>query len=642
MATLNQKINTFVEHYFPDIDYSILGNNKKSENHQMALKYEYFVNSIEYYNFQKNIECEEIKQLSTGDMRGIDGCFFVLNKQLFYVHDNDETDSYNHWQTDFLDSLSKGSEANLNFYFIQSKSSKTELDKLKGFCDAVYDIFSSEINDLSDNLKVKTIKYVFEKCCEKDNHINLILKFCAIEKDTRTIQALISLPDWNSAISKNKRDLKSTKFENVDIEIKSGQDYQDKLETILSPNQRRYPIKDLTKKFIEIKYKDVFSYIGYLNLFEIKDIISKEEELDDIFFDNIRYFEGMGDENSVNSKIYKSLNSNGEIFHTLHNGITITAHEKHYNQSNGEFEIKAFSIINGCQTCNLIWMWIQDNIKIIKESSDNSAESKNIEEFNNRLKGINIPVKIIITSDNELRTKITEAANTQNPVDSIQLIAISEEAKILQKLINEKEYRNGEHLYYERLSNQFPHVGKSLKISTEDVFRAFYSTFKKSPHRLADSYGRYEKEKLKHRDFLTTKPNGQSKYDINAYYISSVMFNYLERYIRSQYVNLISLKQHLLLLLCIAIDEKFEDINLDNKIDSEFIEKSLDIISDKRKFNQLIDRICEISIKNFDMFIDNSENREKPKVKPKSYYTEEGTKKMIQIFKEKYYNAINN
>lgn len=48
MATLNQKINTFVEDYFPDIDYSILGNNKDSLNHQMALKYEYFVNSIEY------------------------------------------------------------------------------------------------------------------------------------------------------------------------------------------------------------------------------------------------------------------------------------------------------------------------------------------------------------------------------------------------------------------------------------------------------------------------------------------------------------------------------------------------------------------------------------------------------------------
>lgn len=640
MATLNQKINTFVEDYFPDIDYSILGNNKDSLNHQMALKYEYFVNSIEYYNFQKNIECEEIKQLSTGDMRGIDGCYFVLNKQLFYVHDNEETESYYSWKSEFLDSLSKCSEADLNFYFIQSKSNKTELDKLKGFCDAVYDIFSSEINDLSENLKVKTIKYIFEECCKKKNHISLSLKFCAIEKDIRTIQSLISLPDWNSAIIKNKKELKSTKFENVDIEIKSGQDYQDKLETILSPNQRRYPIKDLNSKFIEIKHENIFSYIGYLNLFEIKEIISKEGELDDIFFDNIRYFEGMGDENSVNSKIYKSLNSNGEIFHTLHNGITITAHEKHYNQSNGEVEIKAFSIINGCQTCNLIWMWIQDNIKKINESSDISEESKNIEEFNNRLKGINIPVKIIITSDNELRTKITEAANTQNPVDSIQLIAISEEAKILQKLINDKEYRNGEHLYYERLLNQFPHVGKSLKISTEDVFRAFYSTFKKSPHRLADSYGRYEKEKLKHRDFLTTKPNGQSRYDINTYYISSVLFNYLERYIRSQYVNLISLKQHLLLLLCIAIDDKFEDINPENRIDPKFIEQALDIISDKRKFNQLIDRICEIAIINFDMFIDNSENREKPKVKPKSYYSEEGTKKMIQIFKEKYYNAI--
>ena len=636
MATLNQKIDKFIEDFFPDIDYSILGNNKNKLEHQMGLKYEYFVNSIEYYTFQKNIDYEEIKHVSTLDMRGIDGCFFVLNKQLFIIPEYDETDSlFCDWKNELKETIQKYSSIDLDFYFLQSKSNKTELDKLKGFCDAVYDIFSEDNNDLTNNPKAKSIKHIFGECSKKENKTNLILKFCSIPSDTRKINNLKSQPDWQAAITKNKKELKSIKFESVDIQIKSGQDYKDKLETILSPNQRNYTIKQLDSKFIKIHNENIDCYIGYLNLFEIKEIIENEDnELDDIFFDNISYFEGLGEAGSVNSKIYESLEKNQENFHTLHNGITITAHSKHYNQSTGEFEIQAFSVINGCQTCNLIWLWIEDHIRHIKEEASNLEKQEDIEAkekndldlFYEKLKNIKIPVKVVITSDTNLRSKITESANTQNPVDSIQLIAISEEAKLLQSYINDNEIRQGDKLYYERLTNQFPTIGKANKITTEDVFRAFYATFKKSPHELTKGYGRYEKEKLKSRDFLN------SKYDIHSFYVSTLLFNYLERYLRSQYVNLISLKHHLLLLLCISIDKTFDTFNPEKKLNTDFIKSAKDLISDRQIFNKRIDDVCEISINNFDFCIDNS--TDKPKVKSKSYYTEEGTNKMINIFKE--------
>lgn len=649
MATLDQKIDKFIDDYFPDIDYSVLGSNKDKPEQQMGLKYEYFVNSIEYYNFQKNIDSEEIKQISTKDMRGIDGCFFVLNKQLFNAPDWDETDEvFVNWKNDLNSVVKKSSTLELDFYFFQSKSNKTELDKLKGFCDAVYDVFSEDENDLRNNLKVKTLRYVFEECCKKENKINLILKFCAVPKDARSINQLKVKDEWKAAINKNKKELKSNKFESVDIQLKSGQDYQDKLEVILSPNQRDYSIKQLNSKFIEIKNDAANCYIGHLSLFEIKEIIENDDnELDDIFFDNIRYFEGLGDEGSVNSKIYKSLDSNAEIFHTLHNGITITAHSKHFNQATEEFEIKAFSVINGCQTCNLIWLWMNDKAKAIKDkiSSENtetedkeSVEAKISHETNifyEQLKNIQIPVKIVITSDPKLRAKITEAANTQNKVDSIQLIAISEEAKILQSLINDNELREGDKLYYERLTNQFPEIGKSNKITTEDVFRAFYSSFAKVPHKLTVGYGSFEKEKLKNRDFLATKNNGKSKYDTNSYYISVMLFNYLERYLRSQYSSLISLRHHILLLLCIAIDKDFEALNPEEKLKDNFINSAKELITNKTSFNQTVDSICKIVTEKFETFVNNS--GEKPRVKPKSYYSEEGTTNLIKLFKEEYF-----
>ena len=644
MATLNQKIDKFIEDYFPDIDYSILGSNQDKLDHQMGLKYEYFVNSIEYYIFQKSIDYEDVKHISTLDMRGIDGCFCVLNKQLFIIPEYDVNDSFFcDWKIDLEETIKKYSSIELDFYFLQSKSNKTELDKLKGFCDAVYDVFSEESNDLTNHLKVQSIKYLFDECCKKDNKINLILKFCSIPSDTRKINQLKSNPDWISAISKNKRELKSNKFESVDIQIKSGQDYQDKLETILSPNQRNYTIKQLSSKFIEIQNENINCHIGYLNLFEIKEIIENEDgELDDIFFDNIRYFEGLGDEGSVNSKIYKSLSTNQDIFHILHNGITITAHTKHYNQSTGEFEIQAFSVINGCQTCNLIWFWIIESIKKIKDDASKLESQEEIEvkersdldAFYDKLKNIKIPVKVVITSNPILRSKITESANTQNPAESIQLISISEEAKLLQDYINNNEIRQGDKLYYERLTNQFPTIGKANKITTEYVFRAFYSTFKKSPHELAKGYGRYEREKIKSRDFL------HPKYDIQSFYISTVLFNYLERYLKSQFVNLLSLRHHFLLLLCISIKENFDSFNPEKKLTTDFIDAAKTLISDKQCFNQRINKICEIAIGHFDFIIDNSTG--KPKVKPKSYYSEEGTNKMINIFKEYFYNYAPN
>jgi hypothetical protein len=649
MATLDQKIDRFIDDYFPDIDYSILGSNKDKPDQQMGLKYEYFVNSIEYYNFQKNVDSEDIKLISTNDMRGIDGCFFVLNKQFFIVPEWDETDDFFvNWKNDLNSVIKKSSTLELDFYFFQSKSYKTELDKLNGFCDAVYDIFSEDQNDLSNNLKVKNLRYVFDECCKKENKINLILKFCAVSKDARSINQLKARDEWKSVINKNKKELKSNKFESVDIQLKSGQDYQDKLEIILSPNQRDYSIKNLNSKFIEIKNDIANCYIGYLSLFEIKEIIENDDnELDDIFFDNIRYFEGLGDEGSVNSKIYKSLDNNAEIFHTLHNGITITAHSKHFNQATEEFEIKAFSVINGCQTCNIIWLWINDKVKEISDkilSEVAETDNKGIVEtrinnetnlFYEKLKKILIPVKIVITSDPKLRANITEAANTQNKVDSIQLIAISEEAKILQSLINENELRQGDKLYYERLTNQFPDIGRSNKITTEDVFRAFYSSFGKVPHKLTVGYGSFEKEKLKNRDFLATNNNGKSKYDINSYYISAVLFNYLERYLRSQYSYLISLRHHILLLLCIVIDKDFETLNPVEKLKVSFINLAKTLIANKTNFNQTVDSICEIVTKKFETFIDNS--GERPKVKPKSYYSEEGTTNLIKLFKEEYF-----
>jgi hypothetical protein len=107
MASLEQKIHSFIENHFPDIDYSVLGSNQGVEQHKKALNYEYFVNSIEFYTSQKEINTESIKQISTGDMRGIDGCYLLLNNQFFYLPSKDATDFYLDWKESFIESIDK-------------------------------------------------------------------------------------------------------------------------------------------------------------------------------------------------------------------------------------------------------------------------------------------------------------------------------------------------------------------------------------------------------------------------------------------------------------------------------------------------------------------------------------------------------
>jgi len=143
---------------------------------------------------------------------------------------------------------------------------------------------------------------------------------------------------------------------------------------------------------------------------------------------------------------------------------------------------------------------------------------------------------------------------------------------------------------------------------------------------------------LKRKDFLGTTNSGHTKHDLKAYFLSAILFNYLERFIRSKHSYLLSLKQHLLLLLFIALDEEFDLKNSEYKksLPSALYKKGIDLARSKTEFSKLAEEICQLAINEFDFFI--GERNGKPKVKLKSYYSEEGTNKMIASFKAKYYN----
>lgn len=331
MSRLDTKIVDFIEKQFPDIDYeSLLGGNANSDEHRMGLNYEYFVNAIEVYNLKRSIDVEDAKRLSTGSTQGIDSLYLVVNGTFFYIPDKDDSSDYEEWCEDFDKFCEEHHSIEASFHFVQSKSKKTNLGDFNIFCNAVYDIFNEEESDLKINPKVKTLLESYAKLSKvKDSKINLVLKFCSINKDIRQINELKG--HWDKEIKKRKEELKSTKFDGVSILLLSGQDYQKKLDAYNSPNKRMYEVSKIKENFVEYEHENTTCYIGLLTLKDVIALLKNEDDTLDtnVFFDNIRYYEGS---TPINSKIEKSLNTKASIFHTLHNGIIITASQKHFNR----------------------------------------------------------------------------------------------------------------------------------------------------------------------------------------------------------------------------------------------------------------------------------------------------------------------
>lgn len=123
----------------------------------------------------------------------------------------------------------------------------------------------------------------------------------------------------------------------------------------------------------------------------LKIVADDEEILLNVFEDNVRDFQG--DNNDVNGGIASTINSNdSEIFSVLNNGVTIVASS--ISPTGDQFTITDYQIVNGCQTSNVLY---------------NNRHGSNISK-------VNVPIKLIATTDDEVKTRITLATNNQTPI----------------------------------------------------------------------------------------------------------------------------------------------------------------------------------------------------------------------------------
>lgn len=209
------------------------------------------------------------------------------------------------------------------------------------------------------------------------------------------------------------------------------------------------------------------SYLCLLSFQELCKLFVNEDGnlLSEVFYDNIRAFQG---ENTVNRKMKESIcTGNIDLFAAMNNGITVIC--RNLKATGLSMILSDFQIVNGCQTCNILY------------------QCKDVPGID-RLK---VSVKIIVSSNKEIRDKIIIANNSQTEVKQEQLISLLETQQQIEDYYNAQN--SYEKLYYERRSKQYKNgitqVPAFKIVTIPNQIQSFVSMMMGKPDKVRGYYG---------------------------------------------------------------------------------------------------------------------------------------------------------
>lgn len=183
-----------------------------------------------------------------------------------------------------------------------------------------------------------------------------------------------------------------------------------------------------------------------------------------VFYDNVRGFQGAN--NPVNGRIQETLRSSGNLLlPVLNNGVTVVA-SQYAPRPGDEVRLSGYQIVNGCQTSHCIHL-------VADELED--------------LSSIQLPIRVIVTDNDEVASQIILATNSQTAVNDSDLVALTLFQKNLEAFYQLDPLQT--RLAYERRSGQFLNdpVPRTRVVTIREQMRALAGTFSNLPH-LATRY----------------------------------------------------------------------------------------------------------------------------------------------------------
>lgn len=275
--------------------------------------------------------------------------------------------------------------------------------------------------------------------------------------------------------------------------LKSSTDYitSTRLVSVFEPNiVDRYGISDLysnakakieanivvEKKLDLPEVRNVKeAYLLLLPFSEYKKLILDENNKlrHQAFYENIRDFQG---ENTVNKGIAETLMKGDlALFTSMNNGITIISREI---QVTGKYiHLKDYQIVNGCQTSNVLYRHMD------VEGIDNLVLS----------------VKLICSTDKDIRDSIIVGTNSQTEVHREQLVSLLDALKYIENYYLAQN--SFEKLYFERRSKQYSnggdsdiHIPASKIITIAFQIQSFVAMMMGEPNQVRGYYGQIVQE----------------------------------------------------------------------------------------------------------------------------------------------------
>jgi hypothetical protein len=148
-------------------------------------------------------------------------------------------------------------------------------------------------------------------------------------------------------------------------------------------------------------------------------------------------------------------------------------------------------------------------------------ECRNIEGIDNVL----IPLKVIITKDENLRDEIIITTNSQSSFTEEQLFAITQFQKELEDYYISQKDIDG--IYYERRTNQYQNINKSKIVDIKEQLKSFMAMFFDVPHLVSGNIGKVIKQ---YKDKFFQKDHSPI-----PYYISGLLSKKWDELIQSEF-----------------------------------------------------------------------------------------------------------
>lgn len=423
---------------------------QEMESKGEAKDFEKLVNYTVISNFYNRSFNLDYVTVGEGNDTGIDGLGIIVNGQM--VETTDEID----------DLIERNGNLEVSFIFTQAKTSSSfNSGEINTFVFGIKDFFS-ENPQLVRNEDIQKFAelsdYLYENAAAFKANPDIKLYF-------------VTTGNWNgdqnlsAVINAGKSELEQKNlFNKVTFEPYGAKE--------LAAAYRR--TKEAISCTITLENKITIpsiegvseAYIGLLPFSEFLNIIVDEDDkLLSVFEDNVRDFQG--DTNDVNKVIDDTVKGErNDLFGVLNNGVTIVAST--ISSTGDSYTLKDYQIVNGCQTSNVL--------------------------FNNRhienIGSVRVPVKMIATTNEEVKNQITLATNNQTPIKKEQLAALTDFQRRLEQYY--KSFEGDGLLFYERRSKQYntdTNVTKTRIISIPIQIKSFSAMFLQNPHMVTSYFG---------------------------------------------------------------------------------------------------------------------------------------------------------